>query len=79
MLARYGDFFALFGGFEGYVRFFLLDDGYASMRFFLPFDDFITPALPGAVEDYGAFMRASMEFVRARNLRIDRLASPRGG
>ena len=49
-LARYGDFFALFDDFAGYVGFFLLQDlvepGYAAVRFFMPFDDFQTPSSP---------------------------------
>ena len=42
-LDRYVDFFELFGGFGGYVEFFLLEDLVApdgSVRFFKPFDDF---------------------------------------
>lgn len=82
VLARYANFFALFDDFEGYVRFFLLDDlvddDCKSVRFFLPFDDFTTPAVPYTVDAYRAFKEASMEFVRARNLRIDRLAPPSG-
>lgn len=76
-LARYADFFALFGGFEGYVRFFLLDDlvddGYARVRFFLLFDDFSTPALPPTVAAYRGYRDLSVEFIQARNRRIDAL------
>lgn len=47
-LARYADFFALFGDFSGYIDFFLLqdliDDG--AVRFALRFDDFATPSVP---------------------------------
>lgn len=78
VLARYADFFALFGGFEGYVRFFLLDDlvddDYGQVRFFLPFDDFMTPALPQTVEAYRAYRDASVAFIEARNRRIDAIA-----
>lgn len=78
VLARYGDFFGLFDNFEGYVQFFLLDDlvtdDYASVRFFLPFDDFTTPALPDTVETYRSYRDLSADFVQARNRRIDALA-----
>jgi hypothetical protein len=46
MLSRYADFFALFGDYRGYVRFFLLDDlvtDDGSVRFFMPFDNFGPP------------------------------------
>ena len=76
-LTRYGDFFGLFDDFEGYVRFFLLDDlvdeNYAQVRFFLPFDDFTTSALPDTVETYSAYRDASVAFIQARNRRIDAL------
>lgn len=76
VLARYADFFALFGDFEGYVRFFLLDDlvddDYRHVRFFLPFDDFATSQpRPETVEAYRAYRDASVAFVEARNRRID--------
>ncbi len=74
VLARYADFFALFEDFRGYVDFFLLqdlvtDDG-AAVRFFTPFADFTTPAIPPDVEVYREYMRASIAFVEARNRRI---------
>ena len=78
VLARYADFFSLFGSFKGYVRFFLLDDlvddDYRQVRFFLPFDDFTTPALPQTVEAYRAYREASVAFIEARNRRIDKTA-----
>ena len=44
VLSRYGDFFALFEDFEGYVDFFLLQDlvsdGLSSVRFFMPYAGF---------------------------------------
>ena len=49
-LALYPEFFGLFGDFRGYVDFFLLQDlvtdDYARVRFFLPFADFTTRAIP---------------------------------
>ena len=78
VLARYADFFSLFGSFEGYVRFFLLDDlvddDYRQVRYFLPFDDFTTSALPERPEAYRAYRVASEAFIEARNGRIDAIA-----
>jgi Family of unknown function (DUF6994) len=73
-LRRYADFFAVFDDFRGYVDFFLLHDlvtdAYDGVRFFLPFDDFTTPAVPRDVDTYREYRRRSIEFVTARNLRI---------
>lgn len=73
-LKRYRDFFALFGDFRGYVEFFLLQDLVTSddltVRFFAPFSNFTTPAVPRDVTTYAEFMRTSIAFVEARNLRI---------
>jgi hypothetical protein len=75
-LARYRDFFALFGGFEGYVDFFLLHDlvepNGRDVRFFMAFDDFATPAVPRDVTEYGDYRQRSIEFVHARNRRVER-------
>lgn len=76
-LARYSDFFALFGDFADYVDFFLLQDlltaDGAMVRFFMPFDDFNTTAKPRDAETYREFRRLSIEFIEARNRRIDSL------
>lgn len=81
-LARYDDFFALFEDFQGYVDFFLLqdlvDDDHTAVRFFMPFDDFTTPSFPKDVDTYRVYRRLSIEFVEARNHRIDRLALDAG-
>ena len=73
-LARYADFFALFGDLRGYVDFFLLQDLVdpftGEIRFFLPFDDFNGPAVPQDVDAYRAYRSRSIEFVSARNRRI---------
>ena len=76
-LARYADFFELFGDFTGYVDFFLLqdlvtDDGTA-VRFFMPFDDFTTSSVPRYVGVYRAYRLSSTAFVEARNCLIDHL------
>ena len=72
-LRRYSDFFALFEDFRGYVEFFMLQDlvtdGFA-VRFFMPFDDFTTPSVPGDGETYREYRRLSIDFIEARNRRI---------
>jgi len=76
-LARYDDFFALFGNFNGYVDFFLFDDLLSStgaVRFFMPFDDFRPPAVPTDTEAYRQFRDLSVDFVEARNRRIASVA-----
>lgn len=74
-LARYGDFFALFGTFAGYVDFFLLQDlvteDYSTVRFSLPFDDFVRSPLPADLREYEAYRDASVAFIESRNRRID--------
>jgi hypothetical protein len=74
-LARYGDFFRLFGDFRGYVDFFLLQDivteDYSTVRFFMPFERFAGSPLPGSVDAYNAYMQLAIEFIEARNRRID--------
>ena len=78
-LARYGDFFALFESFRGYVDFFLLQDlvtdDYSAVTFFMPFDDFKTPSVPKDFDTYGEYRRRSIEFIEARNRRIERYAA----
>lgn len=74
-LMRYQNFFALFGDFAGYIDHFLLQDLVTedgeSVLFFMPFDDFKKPHVPRDVETYGEYRRRSIEFVKARNRRID--------
>ena len=72
-LARYADFFALFGDFPGYVKFFLLDDLVRDdngIKFFMPFDDFNTRAVPQDLASYKEYRRRSIDFIYARNQRI---------
>ena len=77
-LKRYGDFFALFEDFRGYVEFFMLQDlvvdDYSALKFLMPFDDFRTSPVPGDVDTYREYRRLSIEFVEARNRRIGRHA-----
>jgi hypothetical protein len=80
-LARYADFFALFGDFHGYVDFFLLQDmvtdDYSAVRLFTPFHDFTTSPLPSSVDAYEAYRQLATAFIQARNRRIDRRAGDR--
>lgn len=80
-LARYDDFFALFDDFGGYVRHFLLQDlttgGGNAIRFFMPFDDFKKPHVPGDIETYKEYRERSIEFVHARNRRIEKYLAQR--
>lgn len=78
VLARHSDFFALFGSFPGYVDFFLLGDlvsADGSVRFWTPFDDFKTPAVPRGVEIFLGYLRGTNEFIKARNRLIDEYAA----
>jgi hypothetical protein len=73
-LARYRDFFALFGDFTGYVEFFMLQDlvttDRSAVRFFMLFDDFGIPSVPWDGDSYREYRRLSIEFIEARNRRI---------
>ena len=77
-LARYTDFFALFGSFEGYVDYFLLQDLVSkdgtSVSFFIPFRDFDGSPLPGNVYEYRSYKDSLVSFVIARNDRMARMA-----
>jgi hypothetical protein len=77
VLARYGDVFALFENFRGYVGFWLLQDwvsdDFSAVRFLMPFDDFKPPAKPqviGAYRQYRQYRRLSIMLIEARNRRI---------
>lgn len=73
-LARYADFFDLFGGFAGYVDFFhlgdLVDEATSTVKFFTPFEDFTAPPLPGTLDAYLGYRQHAAEFVESRNRRI---------
>ncbi|WP_273242174.1 DUF6994 family protein [Hyphomonas atlantica corrig.] len=75
-LARYAEFFALFDNFDGYIDFFLLqdlvvEDG-AAVKFFMPFEGFNTPSVPRDDSSYKAYRDRSIDFINARNRRMDR-------
>ncbi|MGB8858302.1 MAG: hypothetical protein WCC60_03550 [Ilumatobacteraceae bacterium] len=74
----YSAFFDLFGSFAGYVEFWLLEDLVeldGTVRLFLPSDGFTLRAVPKTLADYTTFCERTVEFVKARNRRIQRLAS----
>jgi hypothetical protein len=75
VLERYRSFFDLFDSFVGYVEFWLLqdlvDEGTGRVRFFLPFDGFRRPAFPNNLNEYVVYRASTLDFVRARNARID--------
>ena len=79
-LRYYADFFALFGDFAAYVRFFMLEDlvtpDAGAVRSLMSGDvvnDFPLPAHARTVGDYAEYRARSLAFVRARNERIRRL------
>lgn len=74
-LSSYADFFALFGDFRGYVSHFLLQDlveaDFSTVRFFMPFNDFKSPAVPNDIDTYREYRRRAIAFIAERNARID--------
>ncbi len=80
VLDRYRDFFHLFGGFRGYVEFFLLQDlvseDFARVHFFTPFSQFQNPVMPQTLEEYNSYRQAAEDFLRARNVRIAEATQP---
>ncbi|TLM73206.1 hypothetical protein [Pseudarthrobacter sp. NamB4] len=75
VLLRYAEFFALFQDFAGYVNFFLLEDlvedNGKTIRFFHPFAEFSTTAVPKNRDEYLEYLRLSNAFISARNRRIE--------
>lgn len=78
-IKRYGDFFDLFEGFKGYCEFFLLQDlvedseinNFSKIKFFLPFNGFISNPLPLSVDEYIDYKRNNIAFLNNRNNRIN--------
>lgn len=73
-LRRYSAFFELFGSFESYAEFFLLQDlvsdGGNAINFLTPFQGFDAPPLWGTVDDYRLYKERLTAFITARNTRI---------
>ncbi len=73
-LKRYKDFFDLFDNFKGYIDFFLLNDLVDEneyVKFYLPFDNFKTRPIFANVEEYLTYKKGVVDFINARNNRID--------
>jgi hypothetical protein len=77
VISRYKTFFELFGDFNGYVNFFLLQDlvlsDYSSIKFFLPFDEFRSSPIPQTLEEYLAYRNKTIQFIKYRNNMIREL------
>ena len=73
-LGRYADFFQLFGDFEGFVTFFLLQDlvnqATSTIKFMMPFEDFAVSPLPVSLDEYLGYRQRATEFIESRNQRI---------
>jgi hypothetical protein len=54
----------------------MVTEDYAAVRLFMPFEDFTGSPLPGSVDAYRAYMHLAIEFVEARNRRIDAADAP---
>ena len=79
-LSHFRGFFDLFGTFDTYVRFFLLDDlltsdrsGVLSLMSGEPLAGFEAPAIASTAAQYAEFRTRSISFVEARNDRIVQL------
>jgi len=74
VLARYADFFGLFGGFRGFVEYFLLQDAVTvdcdAVIFSAPFDDFAASPIPQTIDEYLEYRQRAITFIEARNRRI---------
>jgi hypothetical protein len=74
VLARYADFFGLFGDFPGYVDFFhlqdLVNESTSTVKFFAPFKDFAGSPVPGTLDAYLAYRDRAIEFIESRSQRI---------
>jgi hypothetical protein len=75
---RYKNFFDLFDNFKGYIDFFLLNDlidENENIKFYLPFDNFKTKPTFADIEEYLTYKKGVMDFIKARNKRIDNYAN----
>lgn len=75
---RYKNFFDLFDSFKGYIDFFsfndLVDEN-ENIKFYLPFDGFKTRPTFADIEEYLTYKKGVMDFIKARNKRIDNYAN----
>jgi len=68
----------LFDNFKGYIDFFLLNDlvdENENIKFYLPFDNFKTRPTFTDVQEYLTYKKGVMDFIKARNKRIDNYAN----
>lgn len=79
-LRYYADFFSLFGDFDGYIRFFLLEDlvtpdrrAVRSLMSGDPLTGFSAAAIAANPAEYAGYRQRSIAFVAARNDRIRQL------
>ena len=74
ILKKYENFFYLFENFEGYVKFFLLDDLIKNKKinFFLPFNNFDKPVSFSNTDEYLIYKKNVISFIKARNKRIEK-------
>ncbi|MDP3435619.1 MAG: hypothetical protein Q8S04_00085 [Bacteroidales bacterium] len=75
---RYMNFFDLFENFKGYIDFFLLNDlvdESENIKFYLPFNNFKTKPIFSSIEEYFIYKKGVMDFIKARNKRIDYYAN----
>ena len=70
-LARYAEFFGLFGD---YVDFFhlqdLVNEVTLTIKFSIPFEGFTASPLPEALDAYLVYRQRAIEFIESRNRRI---------
>ena len=77
-LARYDSFFQLFGCFQGYIDFFLMNDMIdvdGNIRFLHPFEEFGKNILPASPEEYMEYYYRCIEFINSRSRRIEHFCS----
>ena len=82
VMDRDRDFYNLFVDFKGYVQFFYLQDcvspNYDKVKVWIGDGDFSESPLPQTVEEYLLWIDKNLEFVSARNQRIDTDCEKRG-
>jgi hypothetical protein len=76
-LHRYKSFFELFEDFRSYVNFFQLNDlvdENENVKFYLPFDNFLSKPKFSSVDDYLIYKSNVIRFIELRNQRIEHYA-----
>lgn len=74
----YNNFFDLFDNFEGYIKFFLLQDAvsedFSQVKIAEPFDCFKSSPVPKNTKEFFQYRDKTIEFVNLRNKRIESYA-----